>query len=175
MKIFGIGLSRTGTTSLCDALRILGISSCHFPTTIEPILTHGAVVDTPIALGYPFLDIMFPGSKFILTDRDEKDWLCSCELFWETNLKRQTEFCSKLHEALYGTTHFVEAKFLEAKRRHTTAARAYFSNRQRDFLEIRICDGDGWQHLCSFLGLPMPAVRFPHENKSRINNLPKIL
>ncbi|MCZ6834530.1 MAG: hypothetical protein O7G85_02035, partial [Planctomycetota bacterium] len=33
-KVFGIGLSRTGTRSLNEALTILGIPSCHWPTDV---------------------------------------------------------------------------------------------------------------------------------------------
>ena len=34
-KVFGIGLSRTGTSSLYEALTILGIDTIHYPTNYK--------------------------------------------------------------------------------------------------------------------------------------------
>ena len=67
-KTFGIGLSRTGTTSLTLALEALGLSVAHFPTTMKQIEEHDAATDTPVAASFQSLDSRFPGSKFIYTD-----------------------------------------------------------------------------------------------------------
>ena len=75
-KIFGIGYSKTGTTSLTKALRILGYNALHFPIhtmkhSSEKLnlryekLWRQAYSDTPIPLFYKELDKRFPGSKFI--------------------------------------------------------------------------------------------------------------
>jgi hypothetical protein len=32
-------------------------------------------------------------------------------------------------------------------------------------LVMDISSGDGWSQLCPFLGVPIPAVPFPHEHK----------
>ena len=81
--IFGIGLSRTGTTSLHHAFEILGIRSA--PTSVallfdpddEVLGLYEAFTDNPIPFLYQRLDARFPGSKFILTTRDLDDWLRS--------------------------------------------------------------------------------------------------
>ena len=166
MKIFGVGLSRTGTTSLAHALHILGFSTYHSPATIDLVLKHEAVVDTPVAIGYQFLDLMFPSAKFILTDRPEADWLRSCELYWRRNLSNQNEFCRKLHMGLYNSVHFSAEKFSAARRRHLQSVKEYFSERPDDFLELRVCEGEGWEQLCQFLGKPIPQCPFPHQNQS---------
>jgi len=31
----------------------------------------------------------------------------------------------------------------------------------RELLEMNICDGDGWELLCPFLGVPVPDIDFP--------------
>jgi hypothetical protein len=165
MKIFGIGLSRTGTTSLIRAFEILGYHSCHSPGTIDQFFSNNALADTPVVVGYQFLDIMFPGSKFILTDRDEADWLRSCESIWRKYLQEQSEFLQHLHLALYNTVQFSEGKFRAARRRHLTAVKEYFAGRPNDLLEMRICEGEGWERLCPFLGKPIPDVPFPRENE----------
>ena len=41
-KILGIGLSRTGTTSLTRALEILGLRAVHFPRRLREIRRHDA-------------------------------------------------------------------------------------------------------------------------------------
>lgn len=91
-KVFGIGLSHTGTRSLDKALNILGIKSIHWPLDRKTYreLSNGiyklsilekyqAVTDITTVPVYPQLDKTYPGSKFILTIRDKKSWLESME------------------------------------------------------------------------------------------------
>ncbi|WP_295888478.1 sulfotransferase, partial [uncultured Thiohalocapsa sp.] len=90
MKIFCIGLSKTGTTSLTEALKILGYDAVHWYATKHAFRytddggididwdffeRHDAFADTPIARIYPQLDERYPDAKFILTLRDEDAWL----------------------------------------------------------------------------------------------------
>ena len=79
IKIFGIGLSRTGTTSLTLALSELGLHAYHFPRGREVIDSVDAATDTPVAAWYQDLDAAYPDSKFILTLRHRPEWLDSCE------------------------------------------------------------------------------------------------
>ena len=60
-KIFGIGLSRTGTTSLTHALDGAGIHINHYPNEIELFdpRSQGAS-DIPVAIHYKKLDVTFP-------------------------------------------------------------------------------------------------------------------
>ena len=39
LKIFGLGLSKTGTSSLCEALRILGYRAVHNPTDDDSMVS----------------------------------------------------------------------------------------------------------------------------------------
>lgn len=165
MKIFGIGLSRTGTTSLTHALRKLGFSARHFPESLDEVLRYDALTDTPIAAGYRFLDLMFPGAKFILTDRAAEDWLRSCESYWGKFLVEQTSVHQRLHHGLYRSIRFDREKFRTARQQHLAAVREYFAPRPRDLLELRICEGEGWEPLCAFLERPVPPDPFPHANQ----------
>lgn len=97
-KVFGIGLSRTGTQSLSAALNELGVTSVHFPkddTTFRQLRSGDfdldvleratALCDTPVVPYYPQFDDAFPGSKFILTLRDDREaWLASVERLWRS-------------------------------------------------------------------------------------------
>src|SRR5215212_6804140 len=88
-KVFGIGLSRTGTTSLTKALRILGYRAVHCPLSIvrfngkglqlsaEVVDRYDAFTDSPVARMYRELDYACPGSKFILTTRPIEKWMAS--------------------------------------------------------------------------------------------------
>ena len=69
-KVFGIGLSRTGTKSLAAALNLLGIR------------TRYAITETSAVPFCPHFDELYPGSKFILTIRDKQSWLNSCGEHW---------------------------------------------------------------------------------------------
>ncbi|NIQ13131.1 MAG: hypothetical protein GTO02_01590, partial [Candidatus Dadabacteria bacterium] len=80
VKIFGIGLSRTGTTSLNKALEILGYKSIHWPSNNQILTdicdgrfkwdilqTYDALTDIHGAAFYREFDKEYLNSKFILT------------------------------------------------------------------------------------------------------------
>jgi hypothetical protein len=162
-KIFGIGLSRTGTMSLNKALGMLGFMSIHFPLSYAQIAYVDAAVDTPVTAGYKFLDLMWPGSKFILTVRNVESWVDSCRRCWELWGKR-SEFVDKLHMIVYGRTDFDYMSFLETDLNHKLDVRKYFREREQDLLIMDICGGDGWDKLCPFLGKEIPDYPFPKEH-----------
>lgn len=101
-KIFGIGLPKTGTTSLTLALENLGYKTLHWPANYidQRILSipprywdccpnkEGLEQqwDALTNFGeniYPLLDRDFPNSKFILTIRDKERWLISSERLFQ--------------------------------------------------------------------------------------------
>ncbi|MDY0093140.1 MAG: sulfotransferase [Candidatus Vecturithrix sp.] len=85
-KIFNFGLPKTGTTSLNQALNILGFKSLHNPKNFRQQAMEGryhfdrddwqAITNFGEHF-YPQLDQAYPNSKFILTVRDETAWLQS--------------------------------------------------------------------------------------------------
>ncbi len=169
-RIFGIGLSRTGTKSLASALGVLGHRCAHYPgyrfvdETIEvdpqALRDHDALLDTPIALAFERLDRSHPGSKFIYTVREREAWLDSCRrFFFEGAFKGRPviELCRQL----YGTHVFDEKRFSDAYDRHDARVRTFFEGRERDLLVIEICGGEGWEKLCPFIDRPVPRRGFP--------------
>jgi Sulfotransferase domain len=79
-KVFGVGLSRTGTTSLHYALGFLGYRSIHFPPPhqLRELLNfYDAAVDTPVACVFKELAEAYPDARFVLTVRDMDSWLAS--------------------------------------------------------------------------------------------------
>ncbi len=182
MKIFGIGLSKTGTNSLTKALALLGYNAVHFEEPLDMIEfsddqtlidlekfnQYDAFTDTPIALSYKQLDQAFPHSKFILTTRDTKTWLRSCErnfgVFSTEEYSRLMENPRKvdlLHMKIYNDIHYDKDKFRCAYNRHIEEVKSYFSNREDDLLTLDIISGEGWENLCPFLGKKVPNEPFP--------------
>lgn len=190
-KVFGIGLSRTGTASLTMALHTLDIDTVHYPNdrgTLEtikrgdgrfPLLDYyDSITDVTTIPFYKKLDKLYPGSRFILTVRDEESWLRSCRTHWskEQNPKwpakdteryeTKKEIKKMLREMVYGAYDFDEARFIAVYRRHIADVMEYFKGREQDLLVMNITEGDGYDKLAPFLGLPVPKVLFPHRNET---------
>ncbi len=180
-KVFGIGLSKTGTSSLAQALQRLGFKTrdCMGATRyvagdlssidMETVLAHDALTDTPIPSFYRQLDARFPGSKFVLTVRDREGWLKSCrKQFSERFGATQNEAHKRLFQDLYGTNVFDEPRFVGGYERFVAGVLDYFRDRPRDLLVMDIAAGDGWDKLCPFLGRAVPDVPFPKANVTQI-------
>lgn len=175
MKIFCVGLSKTATTSLTAALRLLGYDAVHWHATRHAFRygedgspqidwaffeQHDAFADTPIARIYPDLDARYPGARFILTQREPQRWLRSfADQFAAGGLD---PFSAQLHRDLYGTDRYDHARCLAAFERHAEQVRAHFATRPEALLELDISAGEGWEPLCAFLGQSVPAAPFPH-------------
>lgn len=170
VKIFGIGLSRTGTTSLALALEMLGYSVIHFPHSMHDIERHDAALDTPVAANFIELDRRFPGSRFIYTSRSLEPWLASCCRFWQKYqeiLFDQTPFIVDLHQRLYGGSSYDKQRFSTAYQRHTALVDNYFQSRPESLLTLNLTEEvEPWVPLCSFLGVPVPHTDFPASNQS---------
>jgi hypothetical protein len=192
-KVFGIGLSRTGSTSLAEALTILGYRTVHFPAdpvtqreyirffahpgptlTLRLLHQYDAITDTPLPRVYRQLDRAYPGSKFVWTRRDKESWLESCELWWARSVMPFMEndhdgvlgpFLRLAAEATYGTARFDAALFSRAYDEHMTGVPEYFRGREHDLLALDICAGEGWERLAPFLGSAIPDQAFPHRNE----------
>ncbi|GAB4395253.1 MAG: hypothetical protein OHK0053_01430 [Microscillaceae bacterium] len=174
-KVFGIGLQRSGTTSLHLALQQLGYRSRHFvPELLQgleqnPVLEkYEAFSDNPVPLFFRELDALNPGSKFILTVRPIEAWLASCE--WMFLKKRKAwgfdtrADVREIHARWYGGHHFDEAVFRQVYARHHQEVKTYFAQRPQDLLILHIGEGkDLWEPLINFLGIVHhPRKPFPH-------------
>ena len=182
-KVFGIGLSKTGTSSLAEALNVLGINTIHYPHDaityqelkagqfrLSILNQYDGIADTPVVPYYPQFDKLYPGSKFILTIREKKEWLASVEKHWQVAstyedqpLKR--EFQHFIRTAVYGCIDFQKDRFSYVYDVHEQQVLRYFADRPDDLLVMNICEGEGWEVLCPFLHLPVPGEPFPHANE----------
>lgn len=149
-KIFGIGYSRTGTTSLSTALNILGYNVTHhcsiqdgnyiWKDICKNIKTYDGIVSSALSFFYKRLDYNYPNSKFILTTRNFPDWKKSLKRFCPNEVFNIRDYENNI--------------------------RSYFIERDKDLLIMNICSNfHSWPTLCSFLGCEQPNTPFPWENK----------
>ena len=153
-KIFGIGLSRTGTTSLYYLMKDFGFTAVHYPSSMEDIDEHFFCNDTSVSSRFEALDRLYPNSKFIYTTRAVHHWAPSCvkhfiiprrlELIrsMPRKLKAWYDYAdSNLYDrdqlALANVT---EEELVMAYRRHDQRVRSYFKQRPADLLIIDITD-----------------------------------
>jgi hypothetical protein len=165
-KAWGIGLGRTGTTSFCHALRILGYEKVIHNPTFEELADLDGASDNGCTIFYKYLDYKYPNSKFVLLTRALKPWLDSAEyIHGYTPIDRSEDLMIMRRMLLYESIVFDRKKFIDAYHRHHEDVRRYFRNRPDDLLEMDITAGDGWEKLCPFLELPIPDVPLAHVNK----------
>jgi hypothetical protein len=178
-KVFGIGLNKTGTSSLHRALELLGYDSLHWGGTEaherilraiddrKPMLAYldpepDAITDV-IAVTYYFYlaDLAYPGARFILTQRDMDEWLDSRRRHVERNQRAKE---SGDYDGAFLTVDL--DTWAEEYRRQEAVVQTYFAGRPADLLAFRPADGE-WEPLCEFLGRPVPGLPFPWENRDR--------
>ena len=174
--IFGVGLSKTGTTSLGAALDRLGLRCVHYPPAgamlagdFSVLDDYDAACDISVSAVFRELDRAFPGARFLLTTRDEDRWLASAERNFAPHLieKYDGRPEAEVFRRVYGVTRFDRRAFIDARRRHEDAVRAHFRRRPDDLLELDLCADPSWDALCGFLGVDTPGEPFPHENATR--------
>ena len=183
MKIFCVGLNKTGTRSIHDALQILGFRSVDWggpslPTAVQrgpeihaamkqslregrPLLEGLEDADAYSDIGalstnFDVLDSQYPDSKFILTVRPIEEWLASRERHVKANqaMRSRGEYDGTFLEVdLIGW----RTEALE----HESRVRSYFAGRPEDLLVFDVTAGDGWNELCPFLGSVIPDDPFP--------------
>ena len=157
---------------LGDALNLLGVRTVHFlyddATYRElragqyrlSILEHlDGIVDIPVAQSDAQLDAAYPGSRFILTVRDKHAWLRSAELHWRLmmqwweNVLDFKRFQELIGAVCYGTVEYNRERFSFVYDAHTKMVLDDFRDRPSDLLVMDISNGDGWDAMCTFLGL----------------------
>jgi tetratricopeptide (TPR) repeat protein len=185
-KIFGIGLSRTGTLTLATALETLGLRTLHWtnPLTGE-LISEGdlhlfdAFTDIPICTCFEKQFHTFPNAKFIYTTRPIESWRKSFEAHWQ-RVHGLAGFEQIKHAFASGMEFSYGSYFREIHSqlflRHADAAAAYnsydkrvrqffYGERQQRFIEFNVFTGDSWAKLCGFLGKEIPDLPFPFENR----------
>ncbi len=185
-KVFGLGLSRTGQSSLGHALRILKYN--HYGSNYHAFLRAKCgdmslmkkIVDNyesfehhPYPYFYKELDQLYPNSKFILTTRiTPEKWLNSLQ---HTDEALTPDLHLWINLLVYGYTKITDQNrkhFIDYYNKHNQTIRDYFKHREKDFLEVCWEKGDGWEEICNFLSKKEPGINFPHAAR-KINSTNK--
>ena len=179
-KVIGLGFQKTGTSSLREALKILGYKvKDTSQRALIPILkgndkkikrilkNYNALEDTPWYMIYEKLDVWYPNSKFILTIRDEEDWYKSVS-------RHIGDLKNPMHEWIYGLGKGLpkdnKKNTIEVYKNHNKNVIEYFKDRPIDLLIIDFSKNQGWDEICKFLNKSIPDATFPHANKTIIRN-----
>jgi len=169
-KIFGIGLPKTGTSSLSSALNILGFKSVHLPKKYKSSIWRTGnyywegdwtALTNFGEWFFPQLDETYPNSKFILTVRDKGEWLKSIESHFE---KKANTIAGRVE--IFGTIKFNEKRFSYVYDLHQKTVKDYFQERKQDLLIIDFRKGEVWENLCDFLDVDIPDEPVPCENST---------
>ena len=146
-----------------------------------------AVTDIPSAYFYRELLEAYPEAKAILTVRDVDDWWKSIErhvnvhfpykppkMFGYDSRRRalgssplsdpgaDNHFKMLLLNAVYGSTIAMEYPYKKKYLDHNGSVVQEVPPER--LLVMDITAGDGWEKLCSFVGMPVPEGPFPHEH-----------
>jgi hypothetical protein len=193
LKVIGAGLGRTGTTSLKAALEQVGFGPCHHMLELfrdetetltrkwENVALNGlrdwddifvgfaSSVDWPASAYWRELAGHYPDAKVILTVRDPNQWFESMQatIFGERIQERTTRDTpwgrmsrKIINQDTFGGRIDDRAHVIAVYRRHNEAVRAALPKERVLVYEV----SEGWEPLCTFLGLPAPKTPFPKNN-----------
>ena len=164
MKIFGIGIQKTGTTTLGWCLRQLGYRHRSYHPRAAWYLRLGwrrplrrimdaydSFDDEPWPHAYRLAEQWYPDAKFILTIRRSADaWVRSL-----VNHCDRVPFNEhRRHFLHYMMPRGHEAELIEHYHRHIAEVKEYFRDRPDKLLVMCWEDGDGWAQLCPFVHKP---------------------
>jgi hypothetical protein len=191
LQIIGAGLGRTGTLSLKLALEHIGLGKCyhmsemlanlrtHLPLWVEAakgspqwdtiFAGYRSSTDYPGCMFWREIAAHYPDAKIILTTRDPDKWFESVS----------ATIYSEPHRARFEGNplmkEFFELTVFDADLRSRLGDRArmveYFNAWNQSVIDEVPADkllvyaaGDGWEPLCAFLGVPVPAEPYPRVN-----------
>lgn len=131
---------------------------------------YGSAVDWPTAGFFRELREAYPDAKFVLTVRSPESWAESFSETIYTLLAGRDKAPSHMHAWIdWGTTVIAKTGFpggldkvglAKAFVAHTEAVKATIPAKNLLVYEVK----QGWEPLCKFLGLPIPATEFPKTN-----------
>jgi hypothetical protein len=185
-KVFQLGNSKTGTTSLSAALSLLNYSPWKLPVRRYPtsrleltktliyenirlkrsIITGFEEYDAFVGSPWYFPDIVercfneFPDAKFILLIRDLDEW-------WDSIIKElarcraRGDFWSFNGDPL--------EKWVAEKEQHINWFKHNIDHAHRFIPDTQLLEfniNEGWGKLCFFLGKKLPTADFPYLNRN---------
>jgi hypothetical protein len=191
LKVVGSGLGRTGTKSMQTALNMLGVGPCHHmvevfshPQSMQWWIDasegrpnwdlifkdYRSMVDYPGAAYWKELADHYPEAKVLHTVRDPDKWFDSTQatIFAPQGAAARADGDSvqtRFFNSFIGDLrpHLADRAYMtDFFRKHTEAVKAAIAPERLLVFEV----GEGWERLCKFLGVPVPAEPYPSENST---------
>lgn len=188
LKVIGAGFGRTGTLSLKLALEQLGFGPCYHMVEVfknpqavgwwidaadgrpdwEKIYQgYSATVDWPNATFYAELADSYPDAKVILTERDPEAWFRSTQATIFAQAPPPTagpfaEMYEKVIARLFDGRMHDHDHVIDVYKRHNAEVRKRIPAERLLVYEV----AQGWDPLCRFLGVPVPATPMPKVNST---------
>jgi hypothetical protein len=196
LEVIGAGFGRTGTRSLQQALQQLGFTKCYHMAEVFQNPGHSelweaavngtafdwdtlfegyrAGVDWPVAGFWRELADYYPDAKLILSTRDPEGWFKSVHntIYPDAIAALESDHPDRQRWArwvnaliwegdLEGTLDDHDAA-IEVFNRHLEEVREAIPPERLLVFEAT----DGWEPLCAFLDVPVPAEPYPRTNTS---------
>jgi hypothetical protein len=201
-KIFGIGLSKTATCSLTSLLRIgFGLNILHDPVRIynkqlslerlgnDPTYLDGetghrpidGITDLQASILYKQLDNIYPTAKFILTIRDETNWIESINHNWSNSIGLNGQFVKSnsnrfkfgwmrilrhtITMRMWGTTTWSSENVLSVYRKHKHDVISYFKFKDNLLVVDLTSDTHAISKIEKFLNKKCQLKEIPWKNR----------
>ena len=189
LKVIGAGLGRTATFSMKFALEHIGFGPCYHMSEVFAGARRNIPLWTDVVSGRPDWDAIFDGyqsttdypactywrelalhypeAKVLLTVRDADSWFDSVT---------ETIFSEQMQGSLAGSPAetMMRGAVLDVfgnNIRDRTFMTDWFSHRNQEIIDtlpperlLVFSPKEGWEPLCEFLGVPVPAEPFPRVN-----------
>ena len=195
-KVFGVGMSKTGTSTLADCFQILGLVPVagfngklkelvragrepdpvndKFDYDVRAPLVHEEIMEDILAVARSY--VSFQDSPwYMLYPYLDRAFPGSKFILTERKDAETQAISDWYHNRRRGACQgTIDPTFLAAQIKkyqdHNCAVREYFRDRDSDLLVVCWEEGHGWNELCSFLDVPHPGVPFPHANPGEHSN-----
>jgi tetratricopeptide (TPR) repeat protein len=193
-KIFGIGLSKTGTHLLNEVLSTLGYTSVHLINPItksildsKDFLYFDAFTDISVSFRFEELFFAFPNAQFIYLERDLNHWVESISRYytklygfstpkdmrnWLTQsqssvLQRGCLDCDTTYRHAIANLYAHHLNWKSAYRSFDQRVQRFFHDKPKDkLLKINLFRENNWDNICQFLEVKVPGAAFPCPTQS---------
>jgi hypothetical protein len=189
-KVFGIGLPKTGTTTLGQCFSILGYKHHSFDMDLARRVAKGDVdsslrraesfetfEDWPWFQLYERVFLAFPQAKFVLTvRRSTDDYILSLRRHRERQGVFSESFpvpCWWYDVFGYEPHYWNEDAFRKDYETHNNNVIEFFDRVKASGRLRVLCweNGHSWADLCDFLDVSVPSQPFPHANAAPAGNI----
>eukprot|EP01083_Nonionella_stella_P089746 250517_1 len=183
LRVFEMGLPKTGTASLGTAFRMLGFKTAgwqgnlhdqwkatqNVSLVVEKSKKYEAFHDGPWHSIHPKIWMhVYPNAKFILLMRNETAWLNSMESHFSPRYDVNNIGDYLNYDWIYDREKARNDAIKMRHRQHNLVI-DFFKNDLSKLLIMNTSELD-WKPLCEFLNKKIPSKSFPVKNKSKRKN-----